>query len=209
VEKGGELPPPLRALHDSLAAGGAPPASDNLEALLRGAGVAWARRAGPASRRSLVARWPRTLALHLRRSAWSPAGQRLKVVGRVAFAARMEVQEAGGGGGAGGAGRGRRSYALRAAVVHTGLSSETGHYVAYRRLDGDAAAGTAAGGGGAAAGGAAEATRRWVRVSDEVVEGVGEGEVLAAQATLLVYEATAAPATARARDGAAGSPRGE
>jgi hypothetical protein len=147
--------------------GGALPDEARLRARAAAAGAAWVPRAAPAARRAGVARWPRCVALHLRRAVWAPGG-RLKVTGHVSFPDRLPAQP------------GRPAYCLRAIVAHAGAGARGGHYICFRNVR----AKVPADGGS----GAAVVRSWWVRASDAAVEPAALADVLAAEASLLLYE---------------------
>lgn len=138
-----------------------------------------------AAKRTVAAQLPRVLCLQLRRGFWSTAGH-VKVTGKVAFPTRLQLPrslvpmlghdwvgaKASDGGEA--AAAVPPLYHLRAVVVHVGGLAGGGHYTVYRCLD-------AAGDGGCGGG-------SWVSCSDEVVRAAELGEVLEAEASLLLYE---------------------
>jgi hypothetical protein len=157
--------------------GGALPDEARLRARAAAAGAAWVPRAAPAARRAGVARWPRCLALHLRRAVWAPGG-RLKVTGPVSFPDRLPGQP------------GRPAYRLRAVVAHAGVGARGGHWVCFRAVRAKVPAAAADGGAGGAGGAprAAEVHAWWVRASDAAVEPAALADVFAAEASLLLYE---------------------
>lgn len=180
------LPGALAPLQRALAEGLPLLETDAYPALLRSCGVRWARAEGVAARRCVLARRPAVLCLQLRRAFWAPHG-RVKIRGHVAFPLGLDLGTlpalgqqgpllAGEGGApaeppSGPAGR----YTLRAVVVHGGLAEGGGHYAALRALSPPA-----------------QTPAQWVSASDQEVTAVSEAEVLAAEATLLFYQACGA-----------------
>jgi Ubiquitin carboxyl-terminal hydrolase len=118
----------------------------------RAAGCPWIPQTSTISRRSVVVKWPRLLICHLHRNFWDGSGRHAKICGHVQFPVRL-----------------REGYDLKAVIVHTGVSPDTGHYVAYRQCSSEGDSG-------------------WWRVSDEAVRGVDVEEVVGCEASLLFYE---------------------
>lgn len=182
------ISPEVEAVHDlwrSVAARGPLPDDAATAAALAAAGAPPRTVRSQVTRRSVVARWPPLLALHLRRAFWTPEGHQMKVVGPLRFPLRLALQ-------AGGAQL--VSYMLVAAVEHAGMSTNSGHYVAYRSVGEEVGAAAAAAGG---------PPRRWVRVSDEDVQAVAESDVMAVQASMLFYQRVAEPRREAAAGGGA------
>jgi hypothetical protein len=152
-------PPPSWGIPQllGLAAAQGPLPPVDLSEAAAAAGLAWAPVRCRVAKRSLLARVPAALALHLQRTVCGPAGAALKLMGHVAFPVAFEAAElkqfagvggatdapggggsggggSGLGGGGGGDGGGGGAYHLVAVVQHLGASSSSGHYVVYRRL---------------------------------------------------------------------------
>lgn len=143
------------------------------------------------------------LCLQLRRGFWSPTGHYCKVAGHVRFPlllplprdtvpllghgtvavrgqrqhqGRQQEEEEGE------EGEEPPLYQLRAVAVHHGSLAGGGHYTVFRRLDaGQPSRNTSSSSHTGGAG-------TWVRASDESVVPAEVGEVLRAEAALLVYE---------------------
>ena len=197
---GGGLPTSLRGLRETLVSGAWLPESEAYEAAVRAAGCEWVRRTATVTKRLVVACLPPVLCLQLRRTDWATHGL-VKIHGHVSFPMRLELDErlaprlgsqlappgraaAGTAGCSPSAGcsqpaaaavaaavppaqAGKDDYNLRAVIVHHGIAS-SGHYTVFRCLD--------------------EAGGRWASASDETVAPATAEEVLAAEATLLLYE---------------------
>ena len=139
--------------------------------------MAWVRAEGVAARRCVLARRPAVLSLQLRRAYWAPHG-RVKVRGHVAFPLTLDLGDLPALGQQGPlvaaleGGSAASTYTLRAVVVHGGLAEGGGHYTALRALSPPA-----------------QTPAQWVGASDVDVTPVSEAAVLAAEATLLFYQA--------------------
>ncbi|KAL4448276.1 hypothetical protein ABPG75_005495 [Micractinium tetrahymenae] len=178
--------------------------------MLERAGLAWVPRPSPAVRRTVAAALPPVLCLQLRRGFWSEHGH-VKITGHISFplvlalplhlVPRLGHQQGPGPGSAGagaaaGAGpatgggpgsacpvRGSAAraavpqYLLRAVIVHHGGLAGAGHYTVLRCLDSLAQQAQRAG-----------RAQRWVGASDEEVRPAEVADVLAAEASMLVYE---------------------
>ncbi len=166
------------------------------------AGLAWLPRPSPAVRRTVAAVLPRVLCLQLRRGFWSQHGH-VKITGHVSFPLELALplellprlgHEPGTQPGTGaaaapaamtgeqgaactGSGSAVPRYLLRAVVVHHGGLARAGHYTVFRCLDSLAQQAQRA-----------AAAQCWLGASDEQVWSAAVADVLAAEASMLVYE---------------------
>lgn len=148
------------------------PSQSFVEALFQAADIPYLKQTQThVTRQSVVVRWPSVLVLQLRRSIWTPDGRLMKVVGHVKFplALRLEAKD-----------DQKVSYQLRAVVHHSGLSAGTGHYTTFRKLQVGQMSNTR--------NAHSSTSSKWVKVSDESVKPIEEVEVLAAEASTLLYE---------------------
>ncbi|KAL4421817.1 hypothetical protein ABPG77_001606 [Micractinium sp. CCAP 211/92] len=176
--------------------------SEAYRGMLERAGLAWVPRPSPAVRRTVAAVLPRVLCLQLRRGFWSQHGH-VKITGHVSFPLELALplellprlghepgRQPGSGaaavpaavrGGQGAACTGSGStvprYLLRAVVVHHGGLARAGHYTVFRCLDSLAQQAQRA-----------AAAQRWLGASDEEVRPAAVADVLAAEASMLIYE---------------------
>ncbi|XP_037091007.1 ubiquitin carboxyl-terminal hydrolase 30 homolog [Pollicipes pollicipes] len=143
---------------------------------------------GRFSKRTLVAKLPSALCLHLPRTTWEQSGQAAKRGDHVAFFETLNMfpytyaasGQVNGGGRPSPTDTGRHRYRLTAVIVHSGYAS-SGHFVTYRRLTDPA-------------------DNRWFYTSDTLVSQASRSEVFAAAAYMLFYE------RASSSDGAAARP---
>lgn len=139
---------------------------EQLQRCMYDLGIPWQRQDTVAMRWSKISKWPPTLILHISRSTWGLDGRHYKIVGHVHFPEILTIPEA------------NMKYELVAVVTHLGLSSETGHYVTYRKLfhpcDSEY-----------------EMNKKlnWCKISDEQINySVEFSDVTSAEASILVYE---------------------
>jgi hypothetical protein len=200
---GGHLQQQLDALRTALSPSGR--AGDWCRGALEAAGLVWVPRRGQVATRCVLARAPAVLLVHLRRAAWTAAGE-AKLAGHVSFPAFLDLgslPRLGGGAppaplrqapepGPCSAARWQyQRYQLRAVVVHHGPGPSSGHYDTYRQLD--QAAGPPAGqmdpdGAGQAHRQLEPGAGHWARLSDEASSSAELAEVLSSEAAVLAYE---------------------